>query len=241
MAEGRRATGWTLGAWAAMQVAALVLTRNALALLVVQATIAEWGAGKLAVTWSDPLAPPPAVSAVARRFGLGAAWGFAGAACVAGVGWAARQASIGPATPAVGALLLGAVPALLGAVRDELLLRGMVLRIGRSLLGPVGAIVLCGCCAAAARAGAAELTVLAVCVEGFRGIALALVWNRDRGAWMALGANAAWTWALDSLLRGGLVDVRMAVEPGASAAALVVVIAFGALAARWGWASVPKP
>jgi hypothetical protein len=174
------------------------------------------------------------VSAVARRFGVGAAWGLAGAACVAGVGWATRQASIGPATPAVGALLLGALPPLLGAVRDELLLRGMVLRIGRSLLGPAGAIVLCGCCAAAARAGAVEVTVVAVCVEAVRGMALALVWNRDRGAWMALGANAAWTWALDSLVRGGLVDLRMGVEPGASVAALVVVIALGALAARWG-------
>jgi hypothetical protein len=219
-----------------MQLAAVVLARNAIAALVAQAVVAEWTAGRLAIPWSDALAPAPSGLAVSRRFGFGAAWGLGAAGAVVAASCATHQASIAAGAPALGALLLGVASALLAAVRDELLLRGMVLKIGRSLLGPIGAVALCGFGAAAARLGAADATALAVGVAGLRGVALAFVWTRDRGAWMAVGATAAWTWALESATRGDVVDVRMgAGDPASSATALVVVAAMGACGAWWAW------
>jgi hypothetical protein len=236
LANAARATGWTLGAWAAMQVAGIVLTHSAIAALAVQAAIAEWAAGKLAVTWSDPLAPMPSAAAIRRRLGVGAAFGVAAAGLVIGLAVATRQASIEVASPALGSVLLGVLAPVLAAVRDELLLRGMVLKVGRALTGHLGAIALCGCAAAAVRAGGDHPTVLAIGAEGLRAVALAFVWTRDRGAWMALGANAVSTWVLDSVTRGDLLDVRMgAGDPASGVPAFVVVAAAAAYAAWWGW------
>ncbi len=223
-----RATVWTLGAWAAVQLVAGFLDRNAL-------MVAEWAAGQLAVTWSDPLVPPPSGAAIGRRFGTGAACGAVAAIAVVGLALATRRASIELASPTAVALLFGLLSPLLGAVRDELLLRGMVLQVARSVGGYASALALCGAAAAAARLGAEHSTTMGVAVEGLRGVALGALWTRDRGAWMALGANAAWTWALDSLTRGDLLDVRMgAVEPGASSFALAAAAVAAVLAAEWG-------
>lgn len=228
-----KATAWTLGVWAAMQVGAVVFARNAIAALAVQAAIAEWGAGRLAITWSDPLAPAPSGSELRRRAGLGAAMGLAAATLVVSLLLAMRQASISPAAPALGSLLLGVLVAVLGAVRDELLLRGMVLRIGRPLLGTPVALLVCAAAAAAVRSGAADATALAIAVEGIRGLALSLLWIRDRGAWMAIAANSAWTWGLDSVTRGDLFDVRFHAEPASSVQALAVLVGVTAAAAWW--------
>ncbi len=228
-----KATAWTLGVWAAMQVGAVVFARNAIAVLAVQAAVAEWGAGRLAITWSDPLAPVPSGSELRRRVGLGAAFGLAGATLVVALSLAMRQASIAPAAPALGSLLLGILVAVLGAVRDELLLRGMVLRIGRPVLGTPVALLVCAAAAAAVRSGAADATALAIAVEGARGLALSLLWIRDRGAWLAIAANSAWTWGLDSVTRGDLLDVRFRAEPGSSVHALAVLIVLAAAAAWW--------
>jgi membrane protease YdiL (CAAX protease family) len=227
-----------------MHVATIVLARNAIAALAVQAAIAEWAAGRLAVTWSDPLEPLPTGTALRRRLGVGAAWGLGAASTVVVLALATRRASIEPATPALGAVLFGAVPPVLMAVRDELLLRGMVLKVGRSFGGPLAAVALCGGAAAAASYGSLDATALSVVVEGLRGVALALVWTRDRGAWMAIGASAAWNWTLDSATRGDLIDVRLrAGEPGASVYALVVVcawVAYAAWRARAGATRAPE-
>lgn len=242
VARGAIATGWTLGAWAAMQIARLVLIHNTIATLAVQAALAEWTAGKLAIPWSDPLAPPPSMADVRRRLGAGAAWGAGAGALVVGVAAATRHASIEVATPAVLSLVLGLAPATLSAVRDELLLRGMVSKIGRSLVGPLGAIALSGAAAAAVKLGAGDVTAVGIAVEGLRGIALAFVWSRDRGAWMAVGANAASTWVLDSVTRGDLLDVRMgAGEPLASVSALFVAATAAAVAGWWAWPGRATP
>lgn len=228
-----KATAWTLGVWAAMQLSAVVFARNAIAVLAVQAAIAEWGAGRLAITWSDPLAPAPSGTELRQRGGLGAAFGLAAATLVVLLSLAMHQASVGPAAPALASLLLGVLVAVLGAVRDELLLRGMVLRIGRPLVGTPVTLLVCAAAAAAVRSGAADTTALAIAVEGARGLALSLLWIRDRGAWMPIAANSAWTWGLDSVTRGDLLDVRFRAEPGSSVQALVVLIVVAAAAAWW--------
>jgi hypothetical protein len=228
-----RATAWTLGAWAAMQLGAILFSRTEAAGLALQAGIAEWSAGRLGVSWSDPLAPVPSTSAIARRAGVGAAAGLGAAVLAVGLSVVVGHVQIAVGVPAVASLLMGALIALLVAVRDELLLRGMVLQIGKPLWGPIGGVALCAAAAAAARLGAVEPTVLAVVVEAIRASALACVWVRDRGAWMAVGANTAWTWALGSAIRGDVLDVRSAVEPGSNVAALVVVLVFAVASVRW--------
>ncbi|HEY5242895.1 MAG TPA: hypothetical protein VIJ22_15555, partial [Polyangiaceae bacterium] len=82
MREARRVVGWGLAFWGGAQVAAAVFANNATALVAVQAALAEWSAGRIGITWSDPLAPMPTSKAIARRAGLGAAMGAAAAAAV---------------------------------------------------------------------------------------------------------------------------------------------------------------
>jgi len=74
---------------------------------------------------------------------------------------------------------------------------------------------------------------LGLLVEAMRGIALGGLWLADRGAWMAVGASAAWSWTLGALVRGGLVDVRFAAAGDASAAALIVAGAAAVAAVLW--------
>lgn len=237
LAEAARTTAWTLALWAGVELAAGWLARSAIAAMAVQAAIAEWGAGRLAVTWSDPLAPPPSGRELRRRVGLGAGVGLAGAALVAALALVTRRASIAPSVPALGPLALGLLVAGLGAVRDELLLRGAVLGITRRLVGMPAAVLVCAAAAAAARCGALDPSALAIAVEALRGLALALLWVRDRGAWMPIAANTAWTWGLDSLTRGDLVDVRFGGEPAASGHALAVLAVLAGLAAWWVWSA----
>jgi hypothetical protein len=73
----------------------------------------------------------------------------------------------------------------------------------------------------------------AIATEALRGLALASLWVRDRGAWMPVAANTAWTWCLDSLTHGDLVDMRFAGEPGASLQAIAVLAACNA--GLWVW------
>lgn len=235
MARAWRAGGWTLGAWGAMHLAALVFARASIATLAVQAILAEWVGGKMAITWSDPLAPVPTASALRRRALTGAGAGLAAAALVAAAMAATGRAVFSSVAVAWGSLAIGAIPAVLVAVRDELLLRGMVLKVGGLLrLGTAGSIALCGAAAAAARYGLSGAGAIALLVEGLRGVALASIWTRDRGAWMAIGASVAWTWTLDTATRGALVDLRIpGGDPVATAPALAVVAALATAAALW--------
>ncbi|MGA7119930.1 MAG: hypothetical protein WBY94_07535, partial [Polyangiaceae bacterium] len=77
---------------------------------------------------------------------------------------------------------------------------------------------------------------LALTAEALRGIALASLWVRDRGAWMAVAANASWMWTLGSLAHGGLFDVRFVVEPDDAATAVAILAGF----AIAGWVSIRR-
>jgi hypothetical protein len=118
-------------------------------------------------------------------------------------------------------------------VRDELFLRGIVLRATRGLLPAWAALAACSAAAAAGRFGAEGVLGLSLIVEALRGLALASLWIRDRGAWMAVGAGAAWTWTLQSVVRGSLLDVRFASEPDAGVPALITAAVAAALGLLW--------
>jgi hypothetical protein len=236
LAETAKGTAWMLALWAAMQAAAAVLVRSAIAAVGVQAALAEWGCERLGVTWSDPLAAAPTGADLRRRVGIGVGLGLSAAGAVAVVALASHPAVIAPAAPDVGALLLGLLVAALTAVRDELLLRGAVLRFSGRYVGTAGAMLACAAASAAARSGAMDPSATAIAAEALRGLALASLWVRDRGAWMPVAANTAWTWCLDSLASGDLVDVRFAGELGASLQAIAVLAACSMLS----WASLAR-
>ncbi len=208
MREAAKVVGWGLVLWAGVQLAALIFTRNATAAVAVQAALAEWGAGRLAIAWSDPNAPAPPWSAIGARAGRGAAMGAAAAALVVVIALVSHHATRASSPPALGLLAVGLIVSVLAAVRDELLLRGVVLRATNGPLPTWAAVGVCGAAAAAARFGVEGAVGLALAGEAIKGIVLGGLWVRDRGAWMAVAANTAWTWAMGSVVGGGLLDIR---------------------------------
>ncbi len=232
LADSAKVVVWGLVFWGGVQVAAVGLERNAFAMVVVQAGLAEWGAGRMAIAWSDPKSDPPAWPAIARRVGMGAALGIACAALVAGSAVALRAATVVAGEFAIGPLLVGLFVAAMGVVRDELLLRGVVLRATR-LLPVGGTLVACGLAAAAARLGTDGAITLALVPEALRGAALGALWVRDRGAWMACGANAAWTWTMGPVLGGNLLDVRFGGDATSGASSIAVLAIASVAAGLW--------
>lgn len=222
-AASARVAGRGLAWWGAVQLASVVLERRALLSTLVQAALAEWGTGRMGIAWSDPLAPQPTTAQIALRIGRGAAWGGAAACAVGALAMATHGATPMPGPPSPGLLVLGLVGSALAAVAGELLLRGVVLRATLGLLPTWGALLVCGSVAAAARFGVDGVWARPVLAEGLRAVALGALWVRDRGAWMAWAANASWTWALGSVLRGGAVDLIFGAEPDGASATLAVL------------------
>jgi hypothetical protein len=212
-----RVVVWGLAFWGGEQLVAAAFVRSAMATELIQAALATWGAGPMGIAWSEP--PGPAWPAVGRRVARGAAAGFGAAAWVAVVAMAGHAAVVARGEAAASSLLVGLAAAALGAVRDELLLRGVVL--GATRLLPVSvSLIACGLAAAAARGA---------------------LWVRDRGAWMACAANTAWTWTMGSLLGGGLVDLRFAARTGgADSGAALAVLAVAAAAASFAALGAPR-
>jgi hypothetical protein len=75
--------------------------------------------------------------------------------------------------------------------------------------------------------------------EALRGTALGAIWTRDKGAWMACGANAAWTWTLGPALGGNLLDVRFATEAGTTAGSIAVLAVAALVACLWAAGKFP--
>ena len=203
-----RIVAWGLATFASCELASVLLVRSRIANAAVAAAIAEWGAGRADVTWSDPDAAPPTVTTIAKRAARGFAWGAAAAVLVAAAAIAFRSAKVAPNRPDAAALATGLVVTLLAAVRDELLLRGVVLRLYGRLERRLDARLGCALAAAAATAAEPGVSLSHVAVAALGGFVLAAIWQHDRGAWMALAANAAWSWGTGTVVRGGLVDLR---------------------------------
>jgi hypothetical protein len=240
LGDAAKVAGWGVVFWGAAQFAATVFARNATAVVAVQAALSEWGAGRMAIAWSDPLADEPSWQMVGRRAGIGAAAGAVLALVLTGLAVILHAAVAAERVFAPGLLGIGLVVSLLGAVRDELLLRGVVLRATRGLLPWWAALVSCGACAAAARYGLEGAVGLALVFDALKGMALGAIWLGDRGAWMAVGASAAWSWTLGSVVRGGLLDVRFVTEPDGWTVGLVVMAGAAVACAAWAWRRVGR-
>jgi hypothetical protein len=219
--------------WGGAQLASTVLERSETAAVAVQAAIAEWGAGMTGIARSDPLRPAPSRRAILRRVAYGLALGLGVSGIIVGAAIATRAATVAQGSPSIGMLAIGLLVGGLAAVRDELLLRGFVLRAMRGLIGTSLAIAVCGGAAAAARLGLDGAVTSAVLVEALRGVALGVIWVHDRGAWMAVAANAGWTWALGPLTHGAVFDLRFRQEPDASPIAIAVLAVVATAAFVW--------
>jgi hypothetical protein len=222
-----------------MQFAGAWFERYSTVAVAIQAVIALWTAEGIGIVWTEPEARDPARS-VRFRAALGALLGALPAALVVLFSLTTRAAALERSPPAVELLAVGLLAAAFGAVRDELLLRGVMLRLARGVLPPWSALLLCGVAAAAARFGTAGAAGVALAAEAFRGVALAGLWVRDRGAWMACAANAAWALVLGPVTHGGLLDVRFAAEAdtGGHALAVAAVAGVAAVCASL-WALLP--
>lgn len=203
-----RTAAWGLAIWAAARTIAAALSQAALAALVAQVVLVEYGTSRLGVTWTEK----PGAAAPAKRAAIGAGAGLVVAAAAFAVLVATGGASIrtnhgGTAISVVG---LGLLSAALTAVRDELLLHGLVLRIVRDVPSIASKACACGVASAGAHLAAPDATVASAVAHALLGTALGAVWLRDRGAWMAFGAHGAWLFTTGTLLRGALRETDIA-------------------------------
>jgi len=222
-----RVVGWGIALAAAVQGAAAYLAQNHTGAVIAQVVIAEFGTGRLGVAWSDPLAPIQSGADLAKRAFRGAGFGAAAAAILVGASVIARAATVGPGTFGVAPLLVGLVISACSAARDELMLRGLVLRaLGPNAKFPVQ-LLACGLAGAAFRFGTQpDATFAAIGFAFASSIAFACLWLRDRGAWLAAGANAAFTFVTGPLAQGTLLDVRATKSLDGSIVALVCGVFF---------------
>jgi hypothetical protein len=230
--DAGKVVGWGLVFFAGVQLVGYILSSNDVGAAAVQAALSEWGAGRVGIAWSDPLARMPSWTKVARRAATGAGLGFAAGALVLvllliGHGAALVKGAVNGPT-----LVKGFAVAALLAVRDELLLRGFVRRAMSGWPTPAVIALVCGVASAAAQGGVEGSTPLAIAVAGVSGVLFAALWQKDRGAWMAVGAHAAWLFTTKNLFHDALLDVRFAqttwgggdAEALGSAAALAVLV-----------------
>lgn len=236
-----RVAAWGLVVYAGTRLAGAVLQSTSMAALVAQAVLAEWGLGRLGVTWSDPVAPVPTTQAILRRAARGAGVGLAAAAALAVVLAVTGGALLERASSSVSVLVVGLVSAGFLAMRDELLLHGLTLRVLVSVESPEPRIAACALASAAAALGEPGVAPRAVLVALLLGALYGALWIRDRGAWMAWGAHTAFLFVTGPLLHGGLFETRVASSPwgGADAgvlggwAAVAVLAAAAAVATAW--------
>ena len=222
-----RVVGWGVALAAAVQGAAAYLAQNHTGAVIAQVVIAEFGTGRLGVAWSDPLAPIQSGADLARRALRGAGFGAAAAAILLGASILARVATVAPGAIGIAPIVVGLVVSACGAARDELMLRGLVLRALGPNAGFVEKVLVCGLAGAAFRLGTQDNATIASITFAFASsIAFACLWLRDRGAWLAVGANAAFMFVTGPLAQGALLDVRTKTSLDGTIVAIVCGVFF---------------
>lgn len=209
-ASAWRVVAWGIAIYGAARLAAIVLESASLPAAVAQAVIAEWGVGRLGVAWSDPTTPLPTAGTIARRAGLGAIVGVIAAAVVVGFLAATQAIVLDRASPVGSTVAVALLTAGLFAMRDELLLHGLVVRTLVSVESPIAKVIACGLTSAAAAYGEVGAAPTAIAVQGLLGVVFGALWVRDRGAWPAWGAHTAWLFATSAMMQGGLFEAHVA-------------------------------
>ncbi len=229
-----RVVSWGVAIWSAILVAGAYLAQNHTGAVLAQIVIAEFGTGRLGVAWSDPLAPLPTASAIARRAGRGALFGAAAAVMLVGASIAVRSAALEIGSFSVVSLVAGFVTSACVAATDELIAHGLVLRA----LGPTTTFATRIASGAAASAALhfgtrPNATWISVAFALFGGAATTSLWLRDRGAWIAISASAAFLYVTGPLSKGAVLDVRAPVDLDATLVGLACAAVFAASAIVW--------
>jgi hypothetical protein len=201
-----------------------------------QALAAQVGAGMLGGDGDD-------VAADARllrgRVATGAGLALAFAAIFVVVARATRALEPVGVSASFFGIFAAALDAVLVAVRDELLLHGMVLRVARGRGLAVG-LLACGLASGAwalGMGGAAGVPLTRLATEILLGGAFGALWARERGPWTPVAAHATWLLATTGgplALRAtpGLWGGGDAGFLGGMCAIVASALAFAA-AARW--------
>jgi uncharacterized protein len=205
LAEIGMGLAWLLGTAAALQIVELLFSRFIMGVALGGAVIADIASTWAGVRW-DEGKKREWKDAVAR---LGAGAGIAAAVIAATF---AIGAVMGRIEVRSGALSIGIFLAILRsaavAVRDELVFRGIPLvaaaRAGVPKPVARGFAALAGAASIALLPGAGPASIALSAAYGWL---FATLWQRDRGAWSAVGAHGAWALLTGALLRGGLVDI----------------------------------
>lgn len=200
---------WLLGSAAALLIIERLLRSATLAAAILGAVLVDAGASRAGVRWSEAdegarFDWQRALKRVAAGAGVALALGGIVLAVAVARGW--LHGHEGPSLSS--AVLFAMVRAAAVATRDELLFRGI----------PIVAAARAGVPAPIARAFAAlaggaaialvpGVTPAAIAIAVASGWLTAALWQRERGAFMAVGARAGWLLLFGSLLHGGLFDV----------------------------------
>ena len=225
---------WLLGAAAMLQIVELLLGRVIMGAAIAGAVIADLASTWAGVRW-DVGEKRHWKDAVAR---LGAGAGLAAAVVAAtfALGAATGRVEIHAGAPSLGIFLVILRAAAI-AVRDELIFRGIPLvaaaRAGVPKPIARGFAALAGAAAIATLPGASPASITLTVASGWL---FATLWQRDRGAWSAVGAHAAWALLTGAVLRGGLVDMafregNLGLGPRASGAPAWIAAAMALIAA----------
>lgn len=185
-----------------------LLANMPLAALVAQAVAAEWGMGRLGLSWSDPLATEPTAKDIATRMGKGALLGLAPAAVVLEWLHLTHTCEILPSSFAWSSLALGLLSATLTAVRDQILLVGLARRVLIHVDSALPRMLAAGALFAARSYSQETATMPEVVASFCFGAFGAAIFQRDRSAYGAVGMNIGWLLATEVLFHGALLEAR---------------------------------
>jgi hypothetical protein len=240
---------WLVGLAAVLQIVDQIVGPANLGVALFGALGVDLAAGRAGVRWDrneiDLDAPKNAVRRVATGAGVALGAGAVVLAVAAAFRWLHVEEVTRPSASFAFALARGAAL----ATRDELLFRGIPLAAAAraGLPAPIGrgfAALVSGAAILMVPGVTAAALVLAVA----SGWLFASLWDKDRGAWAAVGAHAAWMILVGSVLHGGIVDVgwttgELASGAGAAGApawvAAAVLIAAAVALPRLPWPVIP--
>ncbi len=192
-------TAVLLGLRAGLELLSGVLATAPLASVVIGALVVDVVAGRAGLVWSDV---EEAARVQARRAGVGAAAGLLVFAIAAALGVALGWARVGAGTPD-GMVLLTLVGAGATAVRDELLLRGLPLMYAeRAGIAPRWAVLFAAAMSPAFLGADPALGPGAIALSLGSGLFFACAYRFAGGATAAIGAHAAWLFAVGPLAKG---------------------------------------
>jgi membrane protease YdiL (CAAX protease family) len=237
--------GLLVGLSACLQLFEQILGPSNLGGAIFGALAVDIAAGRTGVRWDwDTLpldAPRRAIARVGAGAGVAVVAGGLALAIAAAMRWFRATGPVAPSATIAFAVARAAAI----SVRDEILFRGIPLAaMSRARVPPMVARAFAALVSGAAIVAVPGATPAALALAVASGWLFAALWERDRGAWAAVGAHAAWVLLLGSFIHGGVMDLEwttgeLAVGAAADgmpawlAAGILLVMGFGVARLPW--------